>query len=175
MLKKFSLTFLTFLLFISIFSSFSNSSNLSTNEKKESPDSYLYPTTVTYTSSTFGNRDLFGLSFHDGVDFPAPKDSKIFATKDGFVTFAGFTNGYGNMVTIMHSDGNKSLYGHMSETFIVRTGENVHRGDCIGYVGPKYLSNGVLNGYTTGPHLHFSVYNSKGKAINPLSLDLKKE
>lgn len=174
MFKKYSLFLLFLLILISIFSVFSTSTPLN-KENNDTSNSYLYPSTVTYTSSTFGYRNLFGMSFHDGIDFPAPQGSKIYATKDGFVTFAGFTKGYGNMITIMHPDGNKSLYGHMSETFIVKTGENIQRGECIGYVGPKYLSNGILNGYTTGPHLHFSVYNSEGKAIDPLLLNLKKE
>ena len=174
MFKKFSLFLCIFLVFFSTFSkSTVDDSLINNNNNSTSSNTYMYPTTVTYTSSTFGNRELFGLSFHDGVDFPAPQGSQIFATKDGFVTYAGFTKGYGNMVTIMHSDGYKSLYGHMSENFIVTVGENIKQGTCIGFVGPKYLSNGVLNGYTTGPHLHFSIYNPKGEAVDPLSFELQ--
>lgn len=42
-------------------------------------------------------------------------------------------------------------------------------GQIIGKVGPKYLENGMLNGFTTGPHLHFCIYKD-GKTLDPISL-----
>jgi len=57
----------------------------------------------------------------------------------------------------------------MSEDFVVNIGDYVNQGEIIGFVGPKYLSSGVMNGNTTGPHLHFSVFYNDS-SINPLDV-----
>lgn len=130
---------------------------------------YIYPTTYTSISSYYGNRELYGKNnFHTGIDFLAPVNSEVFASASGYIEFASFSNdGYGNTIIIAHNNGVKSLYSHLSESFIVKVGQYVSSGEIIGYVGPKYLSNGILNGNTTGPHLHFSIF-VDGITINPL-------
>ncbi len=165
MFKRFSFFLITFLSIYSfIYQSNSNFPNFS----------YLKPIKSSYISSYFGFRDLYGkTNFHDGIDFPAPPDTNVYATMSGVVTNSCFINGYGNTVTILHQNGSKSLYGHLSENFLVYNGQTVSQGQIIGKVGPKYLSDGRLNGFTTGPHLHFSIFNQDGKQIDPLSLNLQ--
>ena len=167
MFKNFSF-FLVF--FISIFSFLFKTHTISQTNY------YLKPIDTNYISSYFGYREISDkTNFHDGIDYPASPGTYIYATKSGVVTNASFLNGYGNTVTILHEDSTKSLYGHLSEDFIVTIGQVVSQGQIIGNVGPKYLSNGKLNGFTTGPHLHFTIFNQEGKQINPLSLNLQEK
>lgn len=131
----------------------------------------MKPININTISSNFGYRTLNGkLNFHDGIDYPAAINTPIYASKSGVITCNTFLNGYGNTVIILHSDASKTLYGHLSENFVVKSGQTVSQGETIGYVGPKYLSNGKLNGYTTGPHLHFTIFDTNGKQVNPLTL-----
>ncbi len=112
------------------------------------------------TASSFGyRRSPFGwrLEFHDGLDFPAPYGTAIYATADGVVESAGWRNVFGQAVVVNHGYGYKTLYGHMS-SIQVRAGQRVSRGDLIGKVGST--------GRSTGPHLHYTVF-SGGRQINP--------
>lgn len=144
---------------------FSNMSELDSN--------FIYPTEYTEISSNFGYRILYGTSnYHDGIDFLAPQGSKVYASNSGYVSYASFLNGYGNTIIISHDNNIQTLYGHLSEEFIVKSGQYVVKGQLIGYVGPKTLSNGISNGNTTGPHLHFTVIQD-GNRINPNTI-LKK-
>ncbi len=96
---------------------------------------------------------------HYGVDFSAPKGTPIYATGDGTVLMTKSTySGFGNHVKIDHGFGYVTLYGHM-DSFIVKKGEKVKRGDLIGYVGNT--------GKSTAPHLHYEVH-KQGKKINPV-------
>ncbi len=163
--------FYSILVFSSIFISivFSNSNN------SKQDNSYVYPTDTTYISSYYGNRLLFGKqNFHNGIDFPAIRNSKVYASKSGLITFSGYTNGYGICITILHSDGTKSMYGHLSENVIIKVGQKVNQGEIIGYVGPVTLSDGRQNGWTTGPHLHFSIYDRSGNTLDPYQFEYKK-
>lgn len=129
---------------------------------------YVYPTKYTDISSDYGYRNINGnLHFHGGIDFLSPYNTEVYATCDGTVFEVGFSNVYGIYVIILHDDGFKSLYGHLNENLSISTKNTVKCGDVIGYVGPKYLSNGRLNGMTTGPHLHFSIYDNNGNLVNP--------
>lgn len=132
--------------------------------------SFIFPTSYTSISSEFGYRTLYGVSnFHDGIDFLAPQGSDVIASSSGYVSYASFMQGYGNTIIITHENGIKTLYGHLSEEFSVSVGQSVLQGQIIAQVGPKYLSNGNLNGNTTGPHLHFTVIKDNEK-INPLDV-----
>jgi murein DD-endopeptidase MepM/ murein hydrolase activator NlpD len=93
--------------------------------------------------------------FHAGLDFAAPQGTPIYATADGVVTTAGNTgNGYGNHVVINHGYGYETLYGHMVRVK-ARNGQQVKRGEVIGYVGST--------GKSTGPHCHYEVHKNGGK------------
>ncbi len=88
--------------------------------------------------------------FHLGVDIASSQGTPIAAAAAGTVIFAGWTDvGYGNMVEIDHGNGLVTIYGHMMTTPSVRTGQQVFRGQLIGYMG--------TTGNSTGPHLHFGV------------------
>jgi murein DD-endopeptidase MepM/ murein hydrolase activator NlpD len=138
---------------------------------------YYYPiNNSNYVSSFYGVRELFGkYNFHNGIDIPAIINTPVQTIQNGLIKYIGFdANGYGNYIIILHSNSYKSLYGHLSGEYIINIGDKVYAGQTIAYVGPKTLENGMSNGNTTGPHLHFSVYSNNGKTIDPLSLIYKK-
>jgi len=85
---------------------------------------------------------------HKGVDYGAPTGTPIRAVGDGTVDFAGWQNGYGNVVEVRHGNGRSTLYAHMSRIDVKR-GQHVDQGMRVGAVGST--------GWATGPHLHFEV------------------
>lgn len=89
---------------------------------------------------------------HTGLDIAGPNRGPIKAADGGQVIFAGWKGGYGKCVMINHGNRNGknlvTLYGHMSGLSVSR-GQNVSKGQVIGYEGST--------GYSTGPHLHFEV------------------
>ncbi|HWC13434.1 MAG TPA: peptidoglycan DD-metalloendopeptidase family protein [Actinomycetota bacterium] len=102
-------------------------------------------------SSGFGWRThpIFGTQrFHSGVDIGGACGQPIWAAEDGVVVSAGYSGGYGNTTVIDHGGGLATLYAHQT-SFAVSSGENVERGQTIGYVG--------TTGWSTGCHLHFEV------------------
>lgn len=116
-----------------------------------------------HQTSGFGMRfhPLLGYNrFHRGIDFGAGYGSPIYAVTDGVVSFAGRAGGHGNHVRLNHAGNLVTGYSHMSR-IAVRGGQQVRRGQVIGYVGSTGLS--------TGPHLHFEVYKG-GVPINPKSV-----
>lgn len=114
-------------------------------------------------SSTFGMRRhpvLGTTETHDGVDWSAPSGTYVFAAADGTVSFAGWDNGYGNTVRIIHSDGVETVYAHLRRIETgVDVGDIVIQGYVIGQVGST--------GMTTGPNLHFEVH-VNGAPVDPL-------
>ena len=99
-------------------------------------------------------------SFHTGVDMACPKGTPILASMSGRVTKTGVTRVYGNYVIIDHGNGYQTLYAHMSK-IIATEGQWVNQGTRIGLVGST--------GYSTGPHLHFTVYKN-GQLVDPMSV-----
>lgn len=99
--------------------------------------------------------------FHKGIDFSAPIGTEIVATGDGKVTevHKGASGGYGRHVEIDHGYEYSTLYAHMHK-IIVKEGQQVKRGQVIGYVGNS--------GKSSGPHLHYEV-KKNGSAINPIN------
>lgn len=96
---------------------------------------------------------------HAGIDFTAPQGTPIYATADGMVITGGNTgNGYGNHVVINHGYGYETLYGHMVRVK-ARAGQQVKRGEIIGWVGST--------GKSTGPHCHYEVHKG-GNKIDPV-------
>ena len=99
------------------------------------------------------------VKLHAGLDFAAPQGTPIYATANGRITIAGNTgDGYGNHVVINHGYGYETLYGHMSRVK-VRAGQQVKRGEVIGWVGST--------GKSTGPHCHYEVHKN-GQKIDPV-------
>ena len=113
-----------------------------------------------WISSHFGFRSdpITGhTAFHSGVDFAAEPGSKVVATGPGVVSFAGYRNGYGNVVEITHPSGVVTLYGHNSRN-LVREGDAVQKGQAVAIIGST--------GRSTGTHVHFEVERN-GSAVNP--------
>lgn len=111
-------------------------------------------------SSAFGNRfhpvDRT-VKFHAGIDIAAPRGTAVGAAGEGVVIFAGWQNGYGNLVVIRHPDGKETRYGHADRIF-VRADDEVGPGQPIAAVGST--------GKSTGPHLHFEL-RENGKPVDP--------
>ncbi len=97
-------------------------------------------------------------NFHNGVDLGMPQGSPIYATRSGTVTTAHYSNSWGYQVVVNHGDGFSSMYAHMTH-YIVSVGQHVEQGQVIGYVGST--------GWSTGPHLHFTIYYNGG-TVNPM-------
>ena len=127
-----------------------------------SSTSFMYPLAVraSRVSSAYGYRihPITGnYSFHNGVDLPVPQGTAIYASRSGYVSATTYSYAYGYYVTINHMDGYSTLYAHMTK-YTVSPGQYVEKGQTIGYVGST--------GYSTGPHLHFTIYYN-GSTVNP--------
>jgi murein DD-endopeptidase MepM/ murein hydrolase activator NlpD len=112
-------------------------------------------------SSFFGMRpDPFtGVKrFHNGLDIVNSPGTPIMAAMAGTVEDVGFNNNYGYYVILRHS-GYQTLYGHLSR-YVVERRDKVQQGEKIGELG--------TTGYSTGPHLHFSIFRN-GEAVDPLA------
>ncbi len=100
-----------------------------------------------------------GRAYHPGVDFGAPRGTPILAPLSGTVRATGDTDAFpgcyswGKWTLIDHANGLSTLYAHQSVQSVV-PGQSVKTGETIGYVGNT--------GYSTGPHLHFTVYAKAG-------------
>ncbi len=102
-------------------------------------------------TSPFGYRThpiLGTRRLHAGIDIGAASGSPISAAESGRVILAGPNGGYGNAVVIDHGGGLSTLYAHQS-SIAVSAGQQVQRGDLVGYVG--------CTGLCTGAHLHFET------------------
>jgi murein DD-endopeptidase MepM/ murein hydrolase activator NlpD len=97
---------------------------------------------------------------HKGTDYGAPSGTRVKATGDGEVDFAGRQGGYGNVVVLRHQSKYTTWYGHLSGFAKgLRKGKRVAQGEVIGYVG--------ATGLATGPHLHYE-FRINGVHQNPL-------
>ena len=100
------------------------------------------------------------LRAHRGVDYGAPYGTAVRSVADGVVEFAGWQNGYGNVIRVQHGKERSTLYAHLSR-IDVRKGEAIEQGQRIGAVG--------ATGWATGPHLHFE-FQIDGRHVDPLSI-----
>jgi murein DD-endopeptidase MepM/ murein hydrolase activator NlpD len=109
-------------------------------------------------SSPFGNRFLGGAwAAHEGIDIANAEGTPIYAAAAGKVIQSSASNGYGSLIAIDH--GNViTRYGHTRKQF-VKPGDYVAQGAVIAEMGNE--------GRSTGPHLHFEVRDTNGKALNP--------
>lgn len=101
-------------------------------------------------------------SKHNGIDLGTPVGTKIHAPLTGTVRNIGNTDlvpgcySWGKWVLIDHPNGLSSMFAHLSQ-ISVSPGQQVKTGDIIGYSGNT--------GYSTGPHLHYTVYVSDGVQV----------
>ena len=111
-------------------------------------------------SSPYGNlsHPVHGeIRFHTGVDISVPPGSKVGATADGIVSFAGWTENSGIVVVIEHGRGFSTAYAHNQKP-LVKVGQRVVRGETIALSGSTGLS--------TGPHVHYEIWKN-GRHTNP--------
>ena len=97
---------------------------------------------------------------HNGVDYGAPIGTAVRSVGDGVVDFAGWQNGYGNVIQLKHGGDRSTVYAHLSR-IDVKKGQRIEQGQRIGAVG--------MTGWSTGPHLHFE-YRLHGVYQDPLQL-----
>jgi murein DD-endopeptidase MepM/ murein hydrolase activator NlpD len=120
---------------------------------------FLYPVRGRL-SSTFGSRpDPFTgvVRFHNGVDIVGRQGTTVGAAMAGSVAAIGFNANYGRYVFLQHS-GYQTMYAHLNR-IAVSTGQKLAQGQKIGELGNT--------GYSTGPHLHFSIYRGS-EPVDPL-------
>ncbi|MGH8738615.1 MAG: peptidoglycan DD-metalloendopeptidase family protein [Burkholderiales bacterium] len=118
-------------------------------------------------SSRFGMRKhpfLHTWRQHKGVDYAAPLGTRVRATADGVVDFAGRKGGYGNVIILRNGGRYSTVYGHLRGFARgIHRGARVEQGEIIGFVGQT--------GWATGPHLHYE-FRIAGVARNPLAVAL---
>ena len=122
----------------------------------------VWPVAGWLTSGYGTRRDPItsGADFHPGLDISADYGQPVVATGDAKVSSAGPNGAYGNMVILDHGFGILTKYGHLSR-FAVRAGQEITRGEVIGYVGST--------GRSTGAHLHYEIW-MNGRLTNPMTL-----
>jgi murein DD-endopeptidase MepM/ murein hydrolase activator NlpD len=119
-------------------------------------------------TSNYGMRShpvLGGRRKHTGIDLAAPTGTPIYATADGVIGRADWYSSYGLYISINHGASMETRYAHLSR-LAVAAGDNVRKGDLIGYVGST--------GRSTGPHLHYEV-RVDGLAVNPIPYMVESE
>ncbi len=120
---------------------------------------------VTSSFSNSRKHPVYGFHrAHTGVDFGAPTGTRVKATGEAIVKFAGRRGGYGNLVILRHPNGFETYYAHLSAFASgIRAGRTVNQGKVIAYVGST--------GASTGPHLHYEI-RIAGKPQNPMAIKL---
>ena len=98
---------------------------------------------------------------HFGVDIVLKERTPIKSISDGIVIFSAWTLNYGYTVVVYHKNKLTSIYKH-NESIKVEKGDFVMSGEVIALSG----NTGDL---TTGPHLHFEIWDSQGP-LNPEDL-----
>ncbi len=117
--------------------------------------------TQNYGATTFARYGYKG-KWHNGIDIGSPFGTPVLAAGEGTVVNIGDQDrfcpkgAYGKYIVILHGNNLVTLYGHIFEQS-VNPGDRVSRGQVIGYMGST--------GYSTGPHLHFTVYDSNTFAM----------
>lgn len=118
-----------------------------------------------YFGKTEAGKRLYANGTHNGVDFRASVGTPVKAMADGIVAGTNDTDlqcagvSFGRLILIKYDDGLASTYGHLS-LIKVSAGERVLRGQIVGYTGNT--------GYSTGPHLHVSIYPKDGVDMKTL-------
>lgn len=118
-----------------------------------------------FGNTAFAQSGAYNGNGHNGIDLGIPIGTPILAAQDGVIKGIGNTDAqcpnasYGKWILVEHPNGLSTMYAHLSQ-HAVSTGQSVKRGEVIGYGGNT--------GYSTGPHLHFTVFASQGVRISGL-------
>lgn len=121
----------------------------------------LYNKDMIRLHTTFGNRFHPLLRIwrdHRGLDMTAPKGAPVFATGDGVVSRADYSETYGLVIYIDHGYGYETRYAHLLK-YELKLGQEVKRGQLVGYVG--------TTGQSEAYHLHYEVLHN-GTQVNPI-------
>ena len=114
-----------------------------------------------YSCPVAGSRLSQMLHGRNALDFAAPTGTPLRAAAAGMVIISksngAYNGGYGEFVGISHSNGTQTLYAHMSKS-IVAAGDQVSKGQTIGYIG--------MTGLTTGPHTHFEIRGARNPFVD---------
>ena len=119
-----------------------------------------------YTKFALQNQGVYKNNMHNGIDLGAPVGTKIYAPLTGTVRNVGNTDlvpgcySWGKWVLIDHPNGLSTLFAHLSHVG-VSPGQKLKTGDIVGYVGNT--------GYSTGPHLHYTLYVSAAVQVKKFS------
>ena len=113
---------------------------------------FFRPTRGMVSSSFDANRK------HFGIDIAATPNESVLATLDGTVILATYTADTGYVIQVQHNQNLVTVYKHCG-SLLKKVGDTVKAGEAIALVG----NTGEK---TTGPHLHFEIWN-KGRALDP--------
>ncbi len=103
---------------------------------------------------------------HNGMDLGTPTGSKLYAPLSGTVRAVGDTDtvpgcvSWGKWILVDHPNGLSSMFAHLSYIGVTK-GQSVSTGEVIGFTGNT--------GYSTGPHLHFTLYVSEAVQVKQFS------
>ncbi|MEO9329039.1 M23 family metallopeptidase [Gordonia aurantiaca] len=97
-------------------------------------------------------------SNHNGVDIANSIGTPVYAVTDGVVLESGPASGFGQWVRVKQDDGTTGVFGHVDQSF-VHAGQRVTAGQQIATVGNR--------GQSTGPHLHYEVWDANDNKIDP--------
>ena len=95
---------------------------------------------------------------HYGIDIAANPNESVLATLDGTVILATYTADTGYVIQVQHAQNLVSVYKHCG-SLLKKVGDTVKAGEAIALVG----NTGEK---TTGPHLHFEIWN-RGRSLDP--------
>lgn len=101
---------------------------------------------------------------HRGVDYAADAGTPVMATGAGVIVRRGWSDTYGRVVDVRHSNGFLTRYAHLRSWRRGHSvGSRVSQGEVVGYVG--------MTGMATGPHLHYEMHRA-GRRVDPLAVEL---
>lgn len=118
---------------------------------------------TTRVSSYFGPRELFGRSYHQGIDYATPIGSPIYNNKELKVVYAGEQKGFGNVVRAVDAQGTEYIFGHLDSIPAgTKKNEVLPPGSLIAHTGNS--------GDSTGAHLHYEIRQGRPpKSVDPLT------
>jgi murein DD-endopeptidase MepM/ murein hydrolase activator NlpD len=117
------------------------------------PSPYWFEPSIRVGTTTYPH-------FHTGIDIAVPWGTPVRAPLAGRVEYAGWQSGYGYTVVLLHDNGLRTLYAHLSRATVSR-GQSVARGEQIALAG--------ATGNATGPHLHFEVRPEAQTVADPMA------
>lgn len=128
---------------------------------------FQWPLSNPYITQYFGYTKFalsgaYGGSQHNGMDLGTPTGTQLKAPLTGTVRMTGNTDlvpgcySWGKWILIDHPNGLSTMFAHLSQ-FVAVPGQKVSTGEVVAYSGST--------GYSTGPHLHYTLYVTEGVEV----------